>query len=144
MTRRRLERNVHDVAQQRLLAASFELRLAHGAAVASGDAALVERLSVAADDTQRALVELRELAHGIFPAILTEAGLEPALRTLAARSPVAVDIIEVSEARFPVAAETAAYFVVVAGLELASQRSATVATVTIRPDGGPAGGGDRR
>ena len=75
VARRRLERNVHDVAQQRLLAASFELRLAHAEAVRSSDAALLERLAIAADDTERALVELRELAHGIFPAILTEAGL---------------------------------------------------------------------
>jgi signal transduction histidine kinase len=133
-TRRRLERDVHDIAQQRLLAASFELRLAHAEAEESGDVALAARLSTASDDTQRALVELRELAHGIFPAILTEAGLEPALRTLAARSSVPVEIVEVVEERFPMIAETAAYYVVTAGIELAAARSATVTSLSIRND----------
>jgi signal transduction histidine kinase len=134
-TRRRLERDLHDGAQQRLLAASFELRLAQSAAVASGDSALLDRLSTASDDTQQALVELRELAHGIFPAILTEAGLEPALTTLAARAPVPVAILELVDQRFPLAAETTAYFVVAAGIELALERSAAIVSVAVRAAG---------
>ena len=125
---------MHDVAQQRLLAASFELRLAQAAAVESGDASLAARLSTAADDTQRALVELRELAHGIFPAILTEAGLEPALRTLAARSSVAVEIIEVSRSGSPSLPRRPPTSSSSPGSSSAAQRSATVTSVTIRPD----------
>ena len=77
--RRRLERNLHDGAQQQLLALSYDLRLAR----AGGDAALVGLLDAAGEETTAALEELRELAHGIFPAILGEAGLAPALATLA-------------------------------------------------------------
>ena len=72
--RRRLERDLHDGAQQRLLALSYDLRLAR--AGADGDDTLVSTLDAAADEIEAALEELRELAHGIYPAILTEAGLD--------------------------------------------------------------------
>src|SRR5439155_3673120 len=73
--RLRLERDLHDGAQQRLLALSYDLRLARAAAEADGDAELVTLLATAGDEAQTALGELRELAHGIYPAILAEAGL---------------------------------------------------------------------
>ena len=81
--RRRLERNLHDGAQQHLLALSYELRLAHAGATANGDEELAALLDTAGEDTAAALDELRELAHGIYPAILAEGGLAPALATLA-------------------------------------------------------------
>jgi signal transduction histidine kinase len=73
--RRRLERDLHDGAQQRLLALSYDLRLARASAQADGDTQTGSLLTQATDQAQAALGELRELAHGIYPAILTEAGL---------------------------------------------------------------------
>src|SRR5438445_10459604 len=90
--RRRLERDLHDGAQQRLLALSYDLRLARAAAEADGDAAIASLLAGATDETLRALVELRELAHGIYPAILTEAGLSAALATPADTAALPVQI----------------------------------------------------
>ena len=77
--RRQLERDLHDGAQQRLLALTYELRLARAAAEAEGDGQLAARLDGAVKDAHTALEELRELAHGIYPAILAEAGLSSAL-----------------------------------------------------------------
>ena len=77
--RRRIERDLHDGAQQRLLTLSYELRLARADAEADGDEALAPLLAVDGEEVQAALAELRDLAHGIYPAILTEAGLGPAL-----------------------------------------------------------------
>ena len=82
--RRRLERDLHDGAQQRLLALSYDLRLARARAEAEGDVSTGSRLAEATSEAQAALGELRELAQGIHPAILTEAGLRPRLR----RSPM--------------------------------------------------------
>lgn len=83
--RRRLERDLHDRAQQRLLAARYELRLARAS---TGDdtqrAAEIER---AIAEAKAALAELRDLAHGIFPAVLDDAGLGPALWALSAGAP---------------------------------------------------------
>ena len=90
--RRRLERDLHDGAQQRLLALSYDLRLARAAAEAEGDdPELTALLASAADEAQAALAELRELAHGIYPAILTEAA-RAALATLADDAPLPVEL----------------------------------------------------
>jgi signal transduction histidine kinase len=86
--RRRLERDLHDGAQQRLVAVSLALRLARTRLRPDVDTAAIDDLNEAADGLRTALVELRELARGIHPAILTEAGLGPAIDSLAARSPV--------------------------------------------------------
>ena len=83
--RRRLERNLHDGAQQRLVALSLELRLAERK-LASGDPKAAELLQQASDDLAGALEELRELARGIHPAILSDKGLVPALEMLAGRA----------------------------------------------------------
>ena len=130
-TRRRLERDLHDGAQQRLLAASYELRLACSAATAAGDTDLADALTIASEQAQLALTELRELAHGIFPAILTEAGLDPALRSLAEKAPLPVEIGDVVIGRYPAAVETAAYVVVATTIDTASRRSATYVAVRI-------------
>jgi signal transduction histidine kinase len=106
--RRRLERDLHDGAQQRLLALSYDLRLARASAQADGDNQTGSLLTQATGQAQAALDELRELAHGIYPAILTEAGLAPALATLADAAPLPVEIVAATDARYPAAVETAA------------------------------------
>jgi signal transduction histidine kinase len=129
--RRRIERDLHDGAQQRLLAASYELRLASSAATAAADAPLAEHLTAATEHAQDALTELRELAHGIYPAILTEAGLHAALCSLATRAPLPVEIGDVVGGRYPTAVETAAYRVVASTLEAARRQSATYLAIRI-------------
>ena len=108
--RRRLERNLHDGAQQRLLGLGLALQLAR-AKVGSEANGGAELLSEAEDELRRALDELRELARGIHPAILTDQGLGPALRSLAERSLVPVAIAVPSD-RLAEPIEAAAYFLV--------------------------------
>jgi signal transduction histidine kinase len=128
--RRRLERDLHDGAQQRLLAVSYDIRLARANADADGDVQTGLLLAAALDGVQAALDELRELAHGIYPAILGEAGLAAALATLADTAPLQVQISGVAEERYPSSSETAAYLLVVEALEDAAARDATYAAVT--------------
>jgi signal transduction histidine kinase len=133
--RRRLERDLHDGAQQRLLAASYELRLARSTAVAD-DTALADALAEASEQAQQAIMELRDLAHGIFPAILTEAGLEPAVRSLADKAALPVELDQIMSRRYPPAVETAAYLVVAAAIEAANQASGKyVAARVVEHDG---------
>ena len=109
--RRRLERNLHDGAQQRLVALSIGLRGAQAMLRASPDETekLLEMLS---DELGEALSELRELAQGIHPVVLTERGLGPAVEVLGARAPGTVELdIELPE-RLPEPVETAAYYAV--------------------------------
>ena len=108
--RRRLERDLHDGAQQRLLALGLALQLAR-AELPEGTASADELLADAEQELQEALHELRELARGIHPAILTDGGLAPALRTLAERAPIPVSV-HASERRLTPAVETASYFIV--------------------------------
>jgi signal transduction histidine kinase len=133
--RRRLERNLHDGAQQRLLALSYDIRLARSAAETGGDTHAETVLAEAVSQAQSALQELRQLAHGIFPAILAEAGLEPALETLADAAPLPVEIKESAEGRYPPPVEMAVYVLVAEALQDAAGRSATRAVVnTVRED----------
>ena len=109
--RRRLERNLHDGAQQRLVALSIGLRRAQAKLRASPDET-EKLLAILSDELGEALSELRELAQGIHPAVLTERGLGPALEVLAARAPVTVELdIDLPE-RLPEPVETAAYYAV--------------------------------
>jgi signal transduction histidine kinase len=109
--RRRVERNLHDGAQQRLVALSFALRRAHTQLPADAAPELTSTLEAASDQLKAALAELRELARGIHPAILTEAGLGPALRSLAKDSPVPVTVrLDLPDA-LPAPVVAAAYFV---------------------------------
>jgi signal transduction histidine kinase len=124
-TRRHLERDLHDGAQQRLLAASYELRLACSAANAAADPALARTLTAASEQVQVAIGELREVAHGIYPAILTEAGLGPALQSFAVRAPLPVEIEPIVIGRYPTAVEATAYHLVAAMTDDAGRRSAT-------------------
>jgi PAS domain S-box-containing protein len=108
--RRRLERNLHDGAQQRLVSLSVALRLAQ-AKLVSDPAGAEQVLGGAAEELARALAELRELARGIHPAVLTDRGLNAALRSLAERTPLPVEV-ETVEERLPAPIEAAAYYVV--------------------------------
>ncbi|WP_205698658.1 histidine kinase [Conexibacter sp. SYSU D00693] len=133
--RRALERNLHDGAQQRLVALSLQLGLAKGKVRKDPDAA-EQLLDAAREELAAALEELRELARGIHPAILTDRGLGPALEMLAGRAPVPVEVEAVPMERLPVAVEAAAYFVVAESLtNLAKYADAGGASVrAIRQD----------
>jgi signal transduction histidine kinase len=129
--RRRLERDLHDGAQQRLVSLMLALRLTRSRLSGDSDAAAVAGLDEAAIELKTALGELRELARGIHPAILTEAGLGPALDSLADRSSVAASVLARPERRLSPAVEATAYFVVSEALaNVAKYASATRATVT--------------
>jgi PAS domain S-box-containing protein len=104
--RRRLERNLHDGAQQRLVSLSLTLRLA--ARRHTDD----PELAHAVEELGQALEELRELARGIHPAVLTEYGLAPAIEALATRAPFPVDVEVALDDRLPAPVEAAAYYVV--------------------------------
>jgi len=109
--RRRLERNLHDGAQQRLVSLSLALRLAQ-ARLESDPAAADELLTNAGVELALALQELRELARGLHPAVLADRGLAPALDSLVERSPIPVELeLEVDE-RLPEAVEVASFYVV--------------------------------
>jgi signal transduction histidine kinase len=129
--RRRLERDLHDGAQQRLVTVSLALRLARTRLRPDADSDAIAGLKEAGDELKTALIELRELARGIHPAILTEAGLGPAVESLAARSPVPTDVTAVPTRRLSPAIESTAYFVVSEALaNTAKYASATRATVS--------------
>jgi PAS domain S-box-containing protein len=113
--RRRIERDLHDGAQQRLVLASLQLRALLSRA-GELDADLAAMLGEALEEIDGATSELRELARGIHPAVLTEGGLKPALRALAGRSPVATRLEAVPDQRFAPSIEAAAYFVVAEAL----------------------------
>lgn len=110
--RQRLERDLHDGAQQRLVALTLALRLARTRLGDDADPEIMAGLEQASVEAKAALSELRELARGIHPQILTEAGLHAAIESLAARSPVPVSVDVDVEARFAATVEAVAYFVV--------------------------------
>jgi signal transduction histidine kinase len=110
-TRRRIERDLHDGAQQRLVSLALELRAAQ-AAVPPEVTGLEDDLSHLGKGLESVMDELREMARGIHPAILAEGGLGPALKTLARRSPIPVQLDVRTEGRLPERVEVAAYYVV--------------------------------
>jgi signal transduction histidine kinase len=110
-TRRRIERDLHDGTQQRLVSLGLGLRAAQ-AAVPPQLGELERELSRIADELASVFDELREIAHGIHPAILFEGGLEPALKALCRRSAVPVELDVYAERRLPEPVEVAAYYVV--------------------------------
>jgi signal transduction histidine kinase len=134
--RRRLERDLHDGAQQRLLGLGMGLELIRARVEPSSDTAqLVEELEI---ELGRALQELRELARGINPAVLTEQGLPAAVRALAERSPVPVGVT-VPDEPFPSTVETAAYFVIAESLSnVAKYAHARRAWVSVATENGSA------
>jgi signal transduction histidine kinase len=120
--RRRLERNLHDGAQQRLVTLSLHLRLAQET-LHDDPFATQTMLAGAGDDLKKALDELRELARGLHPAVLTDRGLAPALESLANRSPFPVTIAGVPAGRLPEPVEAAIYYVVAESLTNAAKHS---------------------
>jgi signal transduction histidine kinase len=127
--RRRVERDLHDGAQQRLVALSLELRLARNAMGDDADPAIRSRLDRATEEAQAALAELRDLALGIHPLVLTESGLGAAVESLVDRSPVDV-AVDIGPERYEPAVEGAAYFVIAEALtNVAKYARATTARV---------------
>jgi signal transduction histidine kinase len=133
--RRRVVRDLHDGAQQRLVHTIFTLKLAH-TALQNEDEDLPDLLTAALDHAEHATDELRELSHGILPGALTHGGLRAGVGTLASRTPVPVEI-DVSVGRLPAAVEATAYFVVAEALtNVAKHARAARATVTARVEDG--------
>lgn len=133
--RRRLERDIHDGAQQQLVALAVELRLLRNRVGSNPEATeLIERIQAKLD---AALDELRELARGIHPGILTDRGLQPALESLAARAPLPVACqVDLTE-RPPSSVEVVAYFVVAEALtNVLKYAQATRATIRARAQDG--------
>lgn len=131
--RRRLERNLHDGAQQRLVALAVGLRLAESALRTDPEAG-ASLLASAHAELELALSELREIARGLHPAILNQ-GLEAALKTVAARSPVPVELVVELDERPPEPVEATAYYVVSEALtNTARYANATRATVRVARD----------
>jgi PAS domain S-box-containing protein len=134
--RRRLERDLHDGAQQRLVGLALTLRLAR-AEVERNPAAAIALLDEAQEDLASATEELRELARGLHPAVLTDGGLGPALRGLIARLPLDVAVTGVPEQRLPIDVESTAYFVVAEGLTNVARYAGTQrALVELRHEDG--------
>ena len=132
LERRRVERDLHDGAQQRLVTLSLELQVARRALGDGGDPAVRRSLDRAAEEASAALAELRELALGIHPLILTESGLGEAVESLADRTSVDVSV-DVGSERYSAAVEGAAYFVISEALtNVTKYAKATTATVRIK------------
>ena len=131
--RRRLERDLHDGAQQRIVAIAVVLGLARRLVSPDANPDLGTRLDEASEQLTLALSELREFARGIHPAILTDRGLIPALESLAERSTVPTTVDSTLDRRLPGPVEVTAYFVVSEGLaNVAKYSQASAATVTVR------------
>ena len=132
--RRRLERNLHDGAQQRLVSLALALGLAQSK-VEQDPKSAIELLGAAREELTQALEELRELARGIHPAVLTQRGLPYALQTLAERAPVEVTLDLELDRRPPPGIEAAAYYVVAEALaNIAKYARARSAVVTVAMD----------
>jgi signal transduction histidine kinase len=150
-TRRRIERDLHDGAQQRLVSLALELRAAQ-AMLPPELGELEDELSRVAEGLTSVLDDLRETARGIHPAILAEGGLGPALKTLARRSPIPVELDVRLDARLPERIEVATYYIVSETLTNAAKHAHAsivhvgveavdgVIRVSVRDDG--AGGAD--
>jgi len=123
--RRRIERDLHDGVQAQLVTLAMDLGMARQKLEAGNDAdpavlALVER---AHDDSKKAVADLRNLVRGIHPAVLTDRGLDAAVSSLTARSPIPVDVSIALAKRPPATIESAAYFVIAEALTNAAKHS---------------------
>jgi signal transduction histidine kinase len=134
--RRRIERDLHDGAQQRLVALSLTLGMAESRLATEPEAA-APLIAQAREEAALAVKELRELASGIHPALLTERGLGPALDALAARSPVPTTVDGVPSFRLPPPVESTVYFVTAEALtNVAKYAAATTANITLAVEHG--------
>jgi signal transduction histidine kinase len=144
--RRRLERNLHDGAQQRLVSLALQLRVVK-ASLRKDPESADALLAKADSELDHALEELRELARGIHPAVLTDRGLEAAVHGLAERAPIPVELTRLPENRLPDSVEAAIYYLVAEAItnvakyaqatraSVAVERSNGFATVVVRDDG---------
>jgi PAS domain S-box-containing protein len=133
--RRKIERDLHDGAQQRLVTMALEVRIATAKAESDPDSA-APFLQHLGEELSEASAELRELARGIHPAVLTERGLAPAIAALAARAPLPVEMLELPDYRLGPVVETTAYFTVSEALtNVAKYAHASRATVRLAQEG---------
>ena len=131
-TRRRIERDLHDGTQQRLVSLGLELRLAQ-AGISPDLTELHAEIGRVAHELDGAIADLREISRGIHPAILSEGGLGPALRTLARRSAVPVELETAADSRYPPQVEVAAYYVISEALtNTAKHARASLARVVVQ------------
>jgi signal transduction histidine kinase len=128
--RRKLERDLHDGAQQRLVAAAIDLSIADE--LVDGDGEVRERVSEARAEVDEALVELRELAHGIYPQALGRWGLARAFDVLAARYPGRAEVTEATTFRFRAEVEAAMYYCCTEAVQNASKHAGPDARISIR------------
>ncbi len=143
--RRRLEHNLHDGAQQRLVTLALSLRLLRSQLAPNSAAHIAEQLEDAETELDRAISELRELAHGIFPAVLADGGLAVAVRALAEEGRVPIATRDLPEGRLSAAVETTAYTIVAEAARTATsgvlvhvKRRGNVLTVEVETDDDPA------
>ncbi|MDQ2749380.1 MAG: histidine kinase [Actinomycetota bacterium] len=122
--RRRIERDLHDGAQQRLVTLALSLQDVSSRASSAGDPDLAARVDESRHQLARALAELRDMARGIHPAILTQEGFEAAVLFLAERSPIAVQVEVRLDERLPEEVEATAYYIVSEALTNAAKHSA--------------------
>jgi len=133
--RRSIERDLHDGAQQRLVSLALELRTVQ-ASVPPEQGELRDRLSRVIDGIVGVLDDLREIAHGIHPAVLDAGGLAPAIKSLARRSAVPVKLLALADGRFPEPVEVAAYYVVSEALaNVAKHSHASLAQIALQARG---------
>jgi signal transduction histidine kinase len=132
--RRRIERDLHDGAQQRFVATALHLRMAR--AHVHDDSEAAAALDRGIEELAAGLAELRSLARGIRPVALTDHGLEPALAALAARTPLPVSCAVDLPGRLPAPLEAAVYFVVAEALtSVVRHAGATLAEISLHADG---------
>jgi signal transduction histidine kinase len=131
LERVRIERDLHDGAQQRLVALRIRLGLAEEL-LETDPGAGVREVHELGFEAERALDELRSLAHGVYPALLTDRGLPDALRSVGARTPLPVHVAEFGVSRYPIEIESAVYFTCVEALQNAVKHAAGATAVSIK------------
>jgi signal transduction histidine kinase len=136
--RRRIERDLHDGAQQRLVALRIELELAEEL-VRRDPTRGADRLRELEHEVDEALEELRTLAHGVYPPLLADRGLAEALRAATARSSLTTELEARDVGRYPPEVESAVYFCILEGLQNTLKHAAGATRAVIRLDGGAAG-----
>ncbi len=131
-SRRAIERNLHDGAQQHLVALAVKLGLAAQIAEDGDSDTVVTLMSDLRADVQTTITELRELAHGIYPPLLRDRGLGEALRAAASRSPLSCSVQVETTDRFPEQVEAAVYFCCLEAMQNAGKHAGEGATLTVR------------
>jgi signal transduction histidine kinase len=134
-SRREIERNLHDGAQQHLVALAVKLGIARQVAEDGDTRGLLDLLENLRGDVQTTITELRELAHGIYPPLLRDRGLGEALRAAAGRCAIGCSVDVDLPGRYPEAVETAAYFCCLEAMQNAAKYAGADATLTITVSG---------